>query len=333
MSFFPSCLGTFAVQSLLHSIVAMLLVEAGLAVWQLDRPLARFRFRLLVLVLPLVTLPLFQLVSPDRGGFYFRQDIALFDAELWWTLGLPGGVSLGPVAVGLVAVGSGGLFVFQELLPMVRDLLARRVEVEDGDEDEDDARDPEVEHAVHELAELAGVRRPDLTFLTNEEPIIATAGTRTPRIVVSRGLLRMLDRDELRVALAHELAHVVRRSTIVTIGVFLIRVLMFYNPVTLVVFRQLVYDDEQICDDITVRLTGAPQTLAGVLQRFMTQRTGAQANATSFRELVEDRSHDLLLRDRIARLKRWANDNGRPFPWAELLLTATAVLAVCYFVV
>jgi hypothetical protein len=140
----------------------------------------------------------------------------------------------------------------------------------------------------------------------------------------------MLDRDALRAALAHELAHVVRRSTAVTIGVFLIRVLMLYNPVTLVVFRQLIYDDEQICDDITVRLTGAPEKLASVLQSFLARRTAASA---SFRELVEDRSHDLLLKDRIARLKRGTIGNGRPFPWAELLLTAAAVLAVCYFVV
>lgn len=326
MTFIQSPIGAFAVQSLLHSAIAMLLVEAALAVWHLDQPLTRFRFRLLVLILPLVTLPVFQLLSPDRGGFYFRQDAALFDVEPWWTLELPGGVPLGPVALGLVAVGAVTLFLCQELFPVVRDMLERS----EGVDEDTDPRDPEIEQVVRELAERAGVPPPDVTILADEEPVIATSGSRVPRIVVSRGLLGMLDRDALRAALAHELAHVVRRSTAVTIGVFLIRVLMLYNPVTLVVFRQLIYDDEQICDDITVRLTGAPDKLASALQSFLTRRTAASA---SFRELVEDRSHDLLLKDRIARLKRGAIGNGRPFPWAELLVTAAAVLAVCYFVV
>jgi Zn-dependent protease with chaperone function len=223
-----------------------------------------------------------------------------------------------------VAVGSASLFVLQELIPMARDMIARNPAVIQH------AEDPRLEEIVRELAGTVGVPPPAVTVLLDDDPVIATSGSRAPRIVVSRGLLDMLDSDAIRVALAHELAHVVRRSTALTIAVFLIRILMFYNPVTLIVFRQLVHDDEQACDEITARLTGAPRVFADVLRRFLTQRA---APSSSFRDLVEDRSHNLLLKDRIGRLMRGAYDADLPFPWTELCITAAAVLAVCYFVV
>ena len=68
--------------------------------------------------------------------------------------------------------------------------------------------------------------------------------------------------------------------------------LMFFNPVALLIFRQLVQDDEQICDDVTVRLTGDPKALIRLLQLFEVSPIMGD-DSSSLRERFEDRGpHD-----------------------------------------
>lgn len=72
------------------------------------------------------------------------------------------------------------------------------------------------------------------------------------------------------------------------------------SPVTLLVFRRLVLDEEHVCDDLAVRLTGSPEPLARALELLAGDGSisGAAPGA------LEDRAHFLQLRERIERLRR-----------------------------
>jgi heat shock protein HtpX len=69
---------------------------------------------------------------------------------------------------------------------------------------------------VHELADRAGLPRPKVYVMDNDQPNAFATG-RDPEhaaVAATVGLLRMLDRREIRGVMAHELAHVKNRDTL-----------------------------------------------------------------------------------------------------------------------
>jgi heat shock protein HtpX len=69
---------------------------------------------------------------------------------------------------------------------------------------------------VHELADGAGLPRPKVYVMDNDQPNAFATG-RDPEhaaVAATVGLLRMLDRREIRGVMAHELAHVKNRDTL-----------------------------------------------------------------------------------------------------------------------
>lgn len=69
---------------------------------------------------------------------------------------------------------------------------------------------------VAQMARDAGLPRPRIAIIPNEQPNAFATG-RDPAhaaVCATEGLLRMLDRDEVRAVMAHELAHVKNRDTL-----------------------------------------------------------------------------------------------------------------------
>src|SRR5678816_939612 len=69
---------------------------------------------------------------------------------------------------------------------------------------------------VHELAARAGLPRPKVHVIDQDQPNAFATG-RDPdhaAVAATRGLLQMLDRREIRGVMAHELAHVKHRDTL-----------------------------------------------------------------------------------------------------------------------
>ena len=69
---------------------------------------------------------------------------------------------------------------------------------------------------VHELADRAGLPRPKVHVIDQDQPNAFATG-RDPdhaAVAATRGLLQMLDRREIRGVMAHELAHVKHRDTL-----------------------------------------------------------------------------------------------------------------------
>jgi heat shock protein HtpX len=76
---------------------------------------------------------------------------------------------------------------------------------------------PELHQIVEELAQYAGIPKPKVFIVPNETPNAFATG-RNPAhavVAVTDGILRLLNRDELKGVLAHELAHVKNRDILI----------------------------------------------------------------------------------------------------------------------
>lgn len=328
MDFLDNSLGTFVVQTMLHSVVALVLSEAALVIWNLEGHHVRFRYRAATIILPVFLYPVFSLLSPYRSSFYFALDQALFVSRNWFALNLPGPVSVGWLALALTGGGTAAVFCVQELLPLVRNAIKTR-----GDGYPPLAPvDAAIETLVRDMAGELGIEPPPIRILEEPMPMVFTTGTREHSIVVSTGLLRTLSRQQLLATLAHEMAHIRRRSNAMTFLIFMVRLVTFYNPVSLLMFRRLVQDDEHVCDDITVRLSGSATALAATLRMFLQRVPEEAAGMAEMKQVIMDHSHNLLLMERIARLEAMDRLTDESFDWTAFLTVQLTIVTLCYFV-
>ncbi len=91
---------------------------------------------------------------------------------------------------------------------------------------------PQVYETVRELTSSSGMPMPGLYLMPTDQPNAFAAGRNPDNsvVAVTRGLVRMLDREELRGVLAHELAHIRNRDILVsTVAAVIAGALMFIS--------------------------------------------------------------------------------------------------------
>ena len=288
----------YLVQSFIHSLIAAFIVDTALIAWKIESPIMRQRFRLLVIITPLVSFPLYQLITPDRGSALFRLD-ALFDFVRWLNLEIWGVIPVGALFLLFLAF-TAVIFVLQEMFPIVRHSMSSA-----GSELLE--RPPEPGSPVAQALENIPGPKPDVFILDDDEQVIFSSTGREPAVFLSRGLVESLSGDELAAALAHEIGHIGRSRRPLMVLVFLLRILMFYNPIILMEFRRIAQEEEKICDDVAAELTGNRAALAGALRKFYYSDGGEQQHtmpdATRLRDRIEEYSHTMLIENRITRLE------------------------------
>ncbi|MDA8083389.1 MAG: M48 family metalloprotease [Nitrospiraceae bacterium] len=334
MSWPHTVIGAYLTQSVLHAFVALILVEVSFHAWEIDDHLSKFRYRLLTLGLPVVMFPLFQLISPDRGSWHFRLSFALFDSQRWLDMKV---MDLYPFSLAfiLLACGFTVLFALQEVLPLFRYRRHSETEKEYETTGEGAAR---MDAVLEEISKEAGVTKPSSLVIREPHPILYTRGFRKHTVIISGSLLRRLNDRQLRAALLHEMVHIMRGSSLKTPFIYLLRMLMFYNPVSLVEFRRIMQDEEFICDAIATSITGNPAALSSALAAFYyhpeTEPAGDhEEGLAGVKDRVETHSHNIMIDERIDKLHGVdpiVTDGFRPFPF---LLTAAVILLAGYLVV
>jgi Zn-dependent protease with chaperone function len=195
----------------------------------------------------------------------------------------------------------------------------------------------EITEFVKTMSDELEIKPPPVIVIDDTNPFIYAAGSTNHTLFLTSGLIDLLDTEQLKSAIIHELAHIARMSNAAKWMIFILRGLMFFNPIALLVFRRIVQDDEHVCDDITVSLTKSPHVLASTLKVFYSCHSEFFSDpfggVKELKEGVENYSHNLLLKERIARLEHTAGYEDREFEWGKFLLTITAVGVINYFVV
>ncbi|HYU16630.1 MAG TPA: M48 family metalloprotease [Candidatus Acidoferrum sp.] len=247
--------------NVIHGMVALVW---GAGVRPLAAPRApAFGFAVLSLCLAMpVAAAALHLLGLDPVGV-LGADLALLHVQGWVRL-----TRVAPPVLPLVAIFLGGtviVFVFQELGPTLARLRTRRGVARAGD-----ARlAASVERIGARFGAAGAIRTraplPAPARLETDARIAALAGLWRSQILVSRGLLEVLDDDELDAVVAHELAHHVRGGNLRMLGLWLVRSAQAHSPAALLLFRQIVEMQELTCDALAARMTGAPAALASAL--------------------------------------------------------------------
>lgn len=167
-------------------------------------------------------------------------------------------------------------------------------------------------------------RKPELRLLLGYgSPWVV--GGRRPKIVMPQSWLQSCSAEQLRLAMAHELAHLSRRDLYWNQLVALCRIVFFFHPLVAWATRRYSAAQELACDELALRRTGgSPAVLARMLLQFVEQpATNQWASAAA---MVGASSG---LRERIAAMSR-AFFTIPSTASAVLVLTAAATLLPPY---
>lgn len=327
MRFFDSYIGMFIAQSVMHSFVALIIIEIAFYSWEIRDHLAKFRYRLLVLTLPIFIFPVYQLINPDRGSMYFRENTAIFNLNGWLAIRIWDIIPVYTLFLALLA-GTALIFFMQEILPIVRERLPKPGYASYLSPQRD------LNVMLEGLCKRLGTARPSVRIVDEPYPILFTAGVKNHVIILSKALLDRFTEDQTESALAHELVHIMRGSSIKTQIIYILRMLVFYNPVSLIEFRRLVQDDEFICDGLTVSLTKKPDALISAISAFYSHPTEDKASKLSgVKEALESHSHNLLLKERVLGIQERGVAESPGFGWVKFILTTLIILNINYMVV
>jgi beta-lactamase regulating signal transducer with metallopeptidase domain len=118
--------------------------------------------------------------------------------------------------------------------------------------------DTRLHEVTDDLAARMNVRRPLLLLLESCPGGAFTIGTRRPVVAVDPVVLHALDDCELEGLIAHELAHIRRRDTLLGLVVGLVRDLAFFLPPLHLAARWLRSEQEESADQFATMHTRRP---------------------------------------------------------------------------
>lgn len=133
------------------------------------------------------------------------------------------------------------------------------------------------------LCKEQDTKPPALRVLDYPYPLMLTGGIGDRVVTLSTGTLDLLEDDELRAALAHELAHIRRKGHVLNWLLVLCRNLTLFSPAALWSYAAFRTEEEQVCDALAASQTGLGAELASAIVKFMqhTNRTSWAHSLTS----------------------------------------------------
>ncbi len=326
-SFIYSYPGMYITQSIMHSLVAVVIIRSMIHIWDIRDPVIRQRFFYLALILPLFSFPVYQMINPARHLIRFRLT-SLFDSNILITMDLFGMVPMSIIFFLLILISS-LIFLFQELIPIVKHLMNRgNAEVQEGNSDYD--------LVISKALENLSGEKPKVIVLDEEDHIIYSTTDKNPAVYFSEGLLRELNDDQIRAAIIHEIAHIERSRTPLLIVLYLMRMLMMYNPIVLLAFRKLVREEEKVCDDISVSMTDNAGALADVLKQQLQTDEEVRFDSkriSDMKESLQEYGHNLQLIERIHRLEHGEIYKEHKSEIMKYSLAIIVIVIINYFVV
>ncbi len=139
-----------------------------------------------------------------------------------------------------------------------------------------------------------------------------------PRLLLPKGMIETLSREELRYVFLHELAHLKRHDIYIGWLMSLLQVLHWFNPLIWLAFYRLRADRELACDALVLARTQSGEskdygrTIVSLLERFSrSQRLPAMAG------ILENKAQ---LKRRVTMIARFKKNSYQWSPLAVILI-------------
>jgi beta-lactamase regulating signal transducer with metallopeptidase domain len=115
------------------------------------------------------------------------------------------------------------------------------------------------------LSEIASMLHIEVQLCADERVFCCCAGLIFPKVVLSQGMLELLDRSELTAVLAHEAAHVRHRDPARALAVRCASNALFYLPLTRYLSEKALVASELGADSVAVTVAGQPALVRALL--------------------------------------------------------------------
>lgn len=137
-----------------------------------------------------------------------------------------------------------------------------------------------IQELVAACAERIGTRKPAVRLLVAHYPLACTSGWFRPLVLLSTWMVEQLDQRELEAVITHELAHVVRRDTLVLWVGRMLHDVFWYLPTSRSAYHLLEQEKELACDDLAVTVTQRPLAMASALTKVWLQAVDSSSFST-----------------------------------------------------
>lgn len=182
---------------------------------------------------------------------------------------------------------------------------------------------------IADLSRKMNLRWPVSLVVSDKVSVPGIVGTFWPTLLMPPAMLTSVPLEQLRIVIAHELAHAKRFDFLVNLGQLLVESLLFFNPAVWWLSRQIRIEREACCDAAAVAATGAAvpvaRTLLDIVDRLTaslgTGAAGEFAMAAGVQSIIGDEPPESTtpLFDRVRRI---VTPDQRPHirvPWYTLL--------------
>jgi beta-lactamase regulating signal transducer with metallopeptidase domain len=185
--------------------------------------------------------------------------------------------------------------------------------------------DAALTRAAEDIAQALGLSRLPRLRVSEHATSPLALGLLRPEVLLPRKALETLSSQELRMALAHELAHLRRGDLWLGWVPALAQALFFFHPLVRRACREYALAREEACDAAALQATGAaPREYGRLLLRFGVTRSPAAAAPGAS-------SHLAALKRRIAMLEHAAVDSQPRRSWTRWTLGGLALAALVPF--
>jgi len=115
-------------------------------------------------------------------------------------------------------------------------------------------------------------------LVESDEALAMAIGGKEPHVLISRGLMALLDRDELETVIAHEVMHLKHHDAEFKVFSKLLSRFLFFDPFSKFFDPAVHREREYLADEMSGRSTGKPAALASALLKIM--KRGAPTKTT-----------------------------------------------------
>ena len=179
-----------------------------------------------------------------------------------------------------IVVGLWGFGVLAMLFRLARVIVGLR-KLQSSHSSIDDSVLSQLREIIADLSQRMNLRWPVALVVSDKVLLPGIVGTLWPTLLMPPAMLTGVPVEQLRIVIAHELAHVRRFDFLINLGQLLVESLLFFNPAVWWLSRQIRIEREACCDAVAVEATGSAvpvaRTLLSIVERLRESFDGSAA--------------------------------------------------------